>query len=184
MAGWFRKGLPRHHTALAMIGAKSGDDVVILGASDPDLAAEVSRVTGLNGSTTVCDEGDDARARVEAAARNAGTLVEFLEGPVATGSLGDASRDLAVLMRSSTATTGTTLAASLAEAMRILRPSGRMIVIDGAAPTGLFRSTNGQSRLPLDEVLAQLERAGARAKRQLAEVDGVAYYEARKPGTP
>ena len=35
MAGWFRKGLSRHHTAIAMIGSKAGDQVLVVGASDP-----------------------------------------------------------------------------------------------------------------------------------------------------
>jgi hypothetical protein len=71
--------------------------------------------------------------------------------------------------------------ASLAEATRVLRPGGRVVVIDGARSTGWLRSRTGATRQPPEAVLALLERAGLKARRQLADADSIAYYEARKP---
>ena len=180
MAGWFRKGLSPHHTAIAMIGAKSGDQVLVVGAGDPELAAEVALVTGLNGTTTVCDPDASARARVETAAREAGALVEFANATPASLPAGDASQDVVVLMNVADTVTQVDPALVLEHALRVLRPGGRVIVVDGARSSGLFRSSGGAARLPAQTILTRLEQAGTRARRQLAEVEGVSYYEARK----
>jgi ubiquinone/menaquinone biosynthesis C-methylase UbiE len=180
MAGWFRKGLSRHHTAIAMIGSKPGDQVLVVGASDPELAAEVALVTGLNGSTTVCDPDASARARVEAAARAAGALVEFATAPPASLPAADESQDVVVLMNTAHAVAHMDPAVVLEHALRVLRPGGRVIVVDGIRTSGFFRSSGGAARLPAETILTRLEQGGTRARRQLAEVDGVSYYEARK----
>src|SRR5688572_19245369 len=67
---------PPYQTALAMIGAKSGDRVLVTGGHDHGLAAAVALTTGLNGQT-VALAPVEARAAVEAAANEAGALVEF-----------------------------------------------------------------------------------------------------------
>jgi ubiquinone/menaquinone biosynthesis C-methylase UbiE len=179
MAGWFRKGLSPHHTALAMIGAKPGDRVLMLGAADPGLAAEVALVTGLNGSTTVCDPVATARANVEAAARDAGALVEFEDAPLTALPAADGSFDVAVLLGTAPPA-GTHASAVCVEAMRVLRPGGRLIVIEGTKAGGFFRAKPSVPRRPAPEILALLDEIGTRARRELADVDGVAYYEGRK----
>jgi ubiquinone/menaquinone biosynthesis C-methylase UbiE len=180
MAGWFRKGLSRHHTAIAMIGSKPGDQVLVVGGSDPELAAEVGLVTGLNGTTTVCDPDAAARERVEAAAREAGSLVELTDARPTSLPVADGSQDVVVIMNAAEPVSRADPSTVLEHAMRALRPGGRVIVVDGAPAAGLFRAARGPARLAPDAVLAQLERAGTKARRQLADVDGVAYYEARK----
>jgi len=180
MARWFRKGLSRHHTAIAMIGAKSGDQVLVVGASDAELAAEVALVTGLNGTTTVCDPDAGARTRVETAAREAGALVEFATATPTSLPATDESQDVVVLMNAADAVAHVDPALVLEHVLRILRPGGRIIVVDGSRASGFFRSTGGAERLPAQTILTRLEQAGTRARRQLAEVDGVSYYEARK----
>lgn len=180
MAGWFRKGFSRHHTAIAMIGSKAGDQVLVVGANDPALAAEVALITGLNGTTTVTDPDAHARQRVESAARDAGALVEFATGTATSLPVADESQDVVVLMNSSDAVATTDLAIVLEHALRALRPSGRVIVVDGARSSGFLRSSGGVTRVPASAMLERLEHAGTRARRQLADVDGVSYYEARK----
>ena len=49
-----KKSESSHATALAMVGAKAGQSVVVLGADGP-LAAAIGLVTGLNGRTVVVD---------------------------------------------------------------------------------------------------------------------------------
>ena len=177
MARWFRKGLSPHHTAIAMVGPKSGDRIVVVGAIDPDLAAGIALVTGLNGSTTVCDSDPAARERVDAAAARAGALVEFQEAPGPSLPIDDASHDVVVLHASATPDTARL---NLGEPLRVLRPGGRIVIIDGVRAAGLFKSRNAPSRRAKDDVLRALDEAGTRGRRQLADVDGVAYYEARK----
>jgi SAM-dependent methyltransferase len=176
MAAWFRKGLSRHQTAIAMVGPKPGDRIGIVSASDPDLAAEIALVTGLNGTTTVCDPDPDARARVETAAARAGALVEFEHIRDPSLPFADASQDVVVVMP--TLAGAATL--DVREPLRTLRDGGRIIIVDGVRSTGMFRSRAAHPRRPKDDVLRALEQAGTRARRQLADVDGVSYYEARK----
>ena len=45
---------------------------------------------------------------------------------------------------------------------------------------GFFRSAGGSGTSSTQTMLTRLEQAGTKARRQLAEVDGVSYYEARK----
>jgi len=61
---------------LAMIGAKAGDHVLVVGTRYPAVAAELARATGLNGQTLVVGPEAD-RAVIEAAAAEAGTLIDF-----------------------------------------------------------------------------------------------------------
>jgi ubiquinone/menaquinone biosynthesis C-methylase UbiE len=180
MAGWFRKGLSRHQTAIAMIGAKAGDQVLVVGASDPELAAEVALVTGLNGTTMICDPDVDARTRTETAAGEAGALVEFAAAGPTSLPVPDASQDVVVLMNSAEAVAQADPTLVLAHALRVLRSGGRVIVVDGVRPSGFFRSGRTMTRGPADAILGRLEQAGTKARRQLADVDGVSYYEARK----
>src|SRR5687767_4696563 len=53
--GPFRKGASPHQTAIAMIGAKSGSRVLVVGAGDAAVAGEVALVAGLNGHVLVVD---------------------------------------------------------------------------------------------------------------------------------
>ena len=164
-----------------MIGAKAGDRVVIAGAGDPNLAAEVARVTGLNGQTTVVDPHEHGRAAVEAAAANAGALVEFEAAPFARLPIETGLGDVVVVQTPLSGATESDRSSLIQEALRVLRPGGRVVIIDGTRPTGLFAALKSKSpRLAANVILDLLQAGGARAYRQLADADGVAYYEARK----
>lgn len=177
MAAWFRKGLSPHQTSIAMVGPKPGDRIAIVGAVDPDLAAEIALVTGLNGTTTVCDPNPAARDDVDAAARRAGALVEFAATPFTSLPFEPGSHDVVVVMAAALAGQPEL---PLDEPARIARAGGRIVVVDGLRSAGLFRSRQTPPRRPKDEVLTALERAGTRARRELADVNHITYYEARK----
>jgi ubiquinone/menaquinone biosynthesis C-methylase UbiE len=181
MSRWFRKGLPPYQAALAMIGAKAGDNVIVAGAADPRLIAELALVTGLNGETTVVDDSPEAEQRVTAAAAEAGALVEFVRAPPASSTLEPASRDIAVLMAGLRATDEHGRGALVDEALRVLRAGGRTIVVEGTRRTGpLAALRTGPAKLSGEEVLRLLDRPDTRAWRHLGDADGVSYYEARK----
>lgn len=178
---WFNQGLPPHHTALAMVGAKAGDQVTIVGADDTALAAEIARVTALTGQTVVCADAAGADAQVNRAAADAGVLVEFIAAPPTALPFDAGSRDIAVIMIALASLEAPTQDAVLADAMRILRPGGRLVVLDGTRTTSVLgRLRTARRRLAAEDALRLLERAGGKARRQLADVDGVAYYEARR----
>lgn len=180
MPAWFRKGLSPHHTALAMIGAKPGNRVAVIGADQPDLSAELALVTGLNGETTVVASEPGAGTRVEAAAGAAGALIVFVEGNATALTFGDGTQDIVVALSIGRAD-GPALDVLISEALRVLRPGGRVVLIEGTRRTGIFGGASRKTpRLDAAQVLKALATGGARAHRLLADVDGVAYYEARR----
>jgi hypothetical protein len=180
MAFWIRPGPPPHALALAMIGAKPGDRVIVFGADQPAMAADLALTTGLNGRLVVRDDAPAAQALTDAAAARAGALVEFDAATEAVAGEWDA----AVIARSLGSMSADERTARVGEAMRVLRTGGRVIAIDGTPggpwPASLFARRPPQIA-PAD-VLAILDAAGARASRLLADVGGLRFYEARKAG--
>jgi ubiquinone/menaquinone biosynthesis C-methylase UbiE len=180
----FRKGLSPFQTALAMIGAKPGDEVLVIGADNGALAAELALVTGLNGRLLVVDRTEGAKARVAAAADRAGALVEFEDAPTTMLPLDPDRFRIAVINRHLAALDAESRADCCAEAFRVIRPGGRLIVIEGAGRPGAFGMLPTRSTvIPAAEIEALLRTAGARAVRRLAAAEGVAYFEAFKAGT-
>jgi len=166
-----------------MVAARAADAVAVLaapGAVEAALAAEIGLETGLNGRTLVIDVGSEARSRVEAAAAKAGALVEFEWAPVTMLPLDAGTFDVAVINRQLASLDGHNRVACCQEALRIIKPGGRVVVIEGVRRPGLFGLI--PVRIPglaPDEVKDALTRAGAKAVRLLADVDGVAFFEAK-----
>jgi len=166
-----------------MVAARAADAVAVLGAPgavEAALAAEIGLETGLNGRTLVIDVGSEARSRVEAAAAKAGALVEFEWAPVTMLPLDAGTFDVAVINRQLASLDGHNRVACCQEALRIIKPGGRVVVIEGVRRPGLFGLI--PVRIPglaPDEVKDALTRAGAKAVRLLADVDGVAFFEAK-----
>lgn len=158
-----------------MVGAKAGDSLVVIGATAFDLAAELAKVTGLNGQTVVVHPDPAARERVDAAAALVGALLEFRQGSPKNVPLDDGSQSVAVLSASLSSWPTSDRKEILAEIFRVLRSGGRIIVIQAGKG-----SARAGERLSHEDVLALLTGAGARAARLLADVGGVSYFEARK----
>jgi len=177
----FRAGPSPHQTALAMVGIKPGKTAVVVGAGDGALAAELALITGLNGRTVVIDARETARSTVEMAARKAGALVEFETGDPTRLPVDTSAADVAVLNRLLGPSGDRTAVAS--EAVRIIRPGGRVIVLEGERRRGfLARLSRPQGPAPLQGALVceLLRQAGLRAVRVLADADGVTYVEGAK----
>ncbi len=170
-----------HHAAVSMIGARPGDTVLFCGASRPELAGGVGAISGLNGQTTVVDRRAGAGARVAAAAAAAGALVDFEDAPLTLLPFDTGHWDAAVIVDGLRALEGQT-AQVLAEAVRVVRPGGRIILLDRVNRPGLFGLFRNAdvSAEPAEQVVAMLGAAGLRAARLLAEVEGARYFEAVK----
>lgn len=179
MFDFFRRASPPYQTPLAMIGAKAGERVVFFGARDPGLAAAVAVVTGLNGQTSVIAP---ARSHVslEAAAMKAGALLDLL--PQDPDAPLDRVFDVAVWESDLAAIDKDQRQRRMSIMLRALRPGGRILILDGVA--GRRRSGRGPSDVPPDEIVPLLTAAGAVVARALATVDGIVYYEARRPTIP
>jgi ubiquinone/menaquinone biosynthesis C-methylase UbiE len=172
-------------TALAMVGAKPGTRVLFLGAGDGRVPAAVAGVTGLNGRTVVIDPSIDAEGTVERAAADAGTLVEFQQAPLAN--LAPASDEFdVVVVHQRMGVTESDPAPMLAEAVRVTRPGGRVIVMEGTMAAGWRERLQRPRQEPVngDRIRDLLSAVGLRAARVLALADGVTYVEGAKPRTP
>jgi protein-L-isoaspartate O-methyltransferase len=171
---WLRPAPPPHQTALAMIGVKPGQQVLIVGAGDGKLAAAVAAVTGLNGRTLVVDQSPSGAQSVTAAAAEEGVLVEFEHTPLATFPVPAAGFDVAVVNRS--------LSTPNVPAQVLNLTAGRVVVIEGGMTDGWM----GLGRRPLPATVAGetvrdlMTAAGLRAARILARSEGTTYVEASK----
>jgi ubiquinone/menaquinone biosynthesis C-methylase UbiE len=173
-----------HQTDLAMVGARAGDTVVVLGASDAGLAGALARVTGADGQLVVVDDVPDADARLEAAAGLAAALVQYKRAPLTAVPVDADSANVAVLVRALGPLQDADRVQAAAEALRMIRPGGRLIVIEAephAGPLGMLR--RGRATLRRDAVMAILASAGWKTTREIGDVDGVVYIEATKSRT-
>jgi SAM-dependent methyltransferase len=175
----FKKGLSPHQTALAMIGAKAGSVVLIVGASDLELAGEVAAVTGLNGRTLVVDPDPAVAARAEEAGGKAGGLIEFQRAPLAMLPLDADTFDVAVLPGLAASTPGGRPPV-VAEAYRVTRPGGRIVIVAREKRAGVFGAFGSAPTIDPADAAALLTTAGARAVRHLGSQNGIGYYEGRK----
>jgi len=178
--GLFRKAPSPHLTALAMIGAQAGDRVLLAGHPEPALVAELARTTGLSGQTMMVVQAG-ARGPYDTAAANAGVLVEMFDVAADSARVPDtgAEHDVVVLHFDLAALDDNARNLLAADALMRLRPGGRVVVIEGRRQTTWFASP--PPTLPADLVVDLLTRAGGRGARALSSVDGVQYFEARKP---
>ncbi len=175
----FRKGPPPHQTALAMIGARAGARVLVVGTPPPGVVAALAGVTGLNGQTLLV-VAPGARAPYESAAAEAGVLLETLDALADPFALPPTPGDHdVVVIHSDLATIDDAIRRSLVgAAFGALRPGGRIVIVEGRPATGWF-SRRGPT-LSFESAIALLEAAGGLAARQLGAVEGVTYLEARK----
>jgi ubiquinone/menaquinone biosynthesis C-methylase UbiE len=169
------------HPMVAMLGVKSGDRVLIVGAGGAALAAVVARVTGLNGQTTVVGRAPGAAANVALAAAAEGALVDFIDAPVPLVPLDNQTWDIAVLP-DGLAALGTEAPSILNEAIRVVRPGGRVTVCEPVPRQGLFKLTRSAPATDPADVVARLTAAGLKAGRYLGTLDRTAFIEAARAG--
>lgn len=167
------------HPAVAMLGIKAADRILVAGAGRPDLAGALGAVTRLNGQTTVVDTNADAGARVTEAATRAGGLVEWVTAPLAMLPMDGQTFDVVVLPVG-LAALGAHAPLVLGEAIRVVRPGGRVAVCEPLPRQGLFRLAQRTPLTSPRDVIARLTAAGLRAARHLGDLDGTAYFEAAR----
>lgn len=164
-----------------MVDPRAGNSLLVIGTSHPRLAAACAAVTGLNGTAVIVGRGPSEQKLVEDAAAGAGALVEFVDAPAAMLPLDTDTFDVVVIAQRSDATHAND-AAIVAEAFRVTKPSGRVIIVTGEKRAGIFGALQSATPGPKPEaVIATLKAGGGVAVRKLAGVEGVSYFEARKP---
>ena len=163
-----------------MIGAKPGSHVLVIGAANAALAAEVALVTGLNGRTVVIERAAGSQAAIESAAARAGALIDFEDAPATMLPLDTDTFDIVIIRRSLADADRSQI---VSESIRVVRPGGRVVVINTAIRAGFFGAIRSASKAAVDPqlVIDALRAAGLKAVRLLGQTDDVAFIEGTKP---
>jgi ubiquinone/menaquinone biosynthesis C-methylase UbiE len=180
---WFRDPSRPHHVALSMIGAKPGDRVLVATAGDGTLAAHLGLVTGLNGRTLVLDTEATSAEKTTAAAADAGALVDFAVAPVGTIPESEASFDIVVFNHTLGPLPEWERGRACADALRVLRPGGRLVAIELTQRPGLF-ALLPRAPAPVvrpGDIVDLAQRVGFKGVRVLGESEGLAFVEATRP---
>lgn len=165
---WLRGDPSRYDLVVTMVGIRMGDRLLVLGADAPALTATLARVTGLSGGASARALSPEEAARLEAAASEAGVLLDVTVGPYTSLPQPDGSLDVVVVDAVHQAPE-----VDYDEVARVLRPGGRVLVV----------SETKTGRGPAVATLREAVAASFRAVRVLDDRKGWVFVEALKPGT-
>jgi ubiquinone/menaquinone biosynthesis C-methylase UbiE len=181
---WLKKATPTEPLPVSMSGVKLGDRLLVLGCGDAPLIAQLALKTGLTGRACALDENAGRTERAARAVERDGALIEPLTAPWTSLPLESAAFDVVVVRDVLAPLDAHRRAPVLAEVLRVLRPGGRCVVIEGAARGGLAALLQGRNAPAEYTSSGGAERAlstvGFRAVRTLAERGGVTFVEGVK----
>lgn len=166
---------------MSMAGIRLGDRAIVVGCGDARLVAAVALKTGLTGIACAIDE---SKTRTEHAARVAlreGALVDTITAPWTSMPIDAESFDVAVIRDVLPEMSADSRAACVASVWRALRPGGRCLVIEPAAPRGfgalVSRHRVDPSYTARGGAVGALTTQGFLAVRTLAEREGLVFVE-------
>lgn len=174
---WIRKS-NLEPLAVSMSGLKLGDRLLVMGSSDPVLIAALASKVGLTGRACAVDENEHRAAEAGRIAEREGALIDTAHAPGWRVPFDDFSFDVVVLrgVLSKEAS-----GVAVQESIRVLRPGGRAVVIEGAERRGLSALMGAHPGTPAaGDATAALESAGFVAVRTLAERGGMLFAEGVK----
>jgi ubiquinone/menaquinone biosynthesis C-methylase UbiE len=178
---WFRKSEAAEPLPVTMAGVKLGDRFLAVGLRDAALTAVLSAKAGLTGTACAVDADETIVRRAAAAVEAAGSLVDAVQAPWGMWPYDDDSFDVAVVRDLLPALTPDSRGRAISEVLRVLRPGGRVVVIEPAPRGGIGALLNRgtidpEYRGPTEALKAH----GFAAVRELANRDGVLYAEGIK----
>jgi ubiquinone/menaquinone biosynthesis C-methylase UbiE len=169
---------------VSMTGAKMGERVAQIGCAHGGRLGAIAAPVGLSGRAVAIVPDDTSAARAQKGAAESGVLVEVDVAPPTRLPLDNGAFDVAVIddtggllstMRAEDQVT------TVREALRILRPGGRVIVI-GALPRGGLGALFGRAQSePSVDPAPALQADGFKSVRTLAEREGLRFTEGIKP---
>jgi ubiquinone/menaquinone biosynthesis C-methylase UbiE len=180
----FRRRSDPHALLVAMTGVQMGERLLQIGSADRAMLGALASKVGLSGRAAVVVFTDDEQARAQASAARAGALVDVDRSRDGTIAFEEHGFDLLVIDNTGdliTTMTPERRVRTLQEAHRVLRPGGRIIVVEAAERGGLGalfsrRASNEQFR-NLGGATTALEAEGFRSVRVLAEREGRRFIE-------
>jgi ubiquinone/menaquinone biosynthesis C-methylase UbiE len=169
---------------VVMSGVRMGERVLQIGIDDPAIAGAIAAKAGVSGRAAFAVQDDRSATAARTAAENAMALADVEVAPVSALPFLEAAFDLVVLNARKGALAALDLPEQsqlLREARRVLRPGGRMLVMQTGAAEGLaawLRPAKPAAATP--GMTAGLEQAGFRAVRVLANREGYLFTEGLK----
>jgi ubiquinone/menaquinone biosynthesis C-methylase UbiE len=172
----FRRSGGRYDLAVSMVGVKLGDRLLQIGCGDGGLVAALAAKTGLTGRAVAVDPSPEAVAAAQRAAEEAGVLVEVATAPLARLPFDESSFDTVVMLDILRPLAPESRPPVLNEATRVVRPGGRVVLVE-PAPRGGLAGLVGPRSDSMYSAEEWLRSAGLKAVRVLAERDGWRFAE-------
>ncbi len=175
---------------VAMSGVRLGEHVLQVGVDDARLVGQIAAKTGLSGTAAVVVADAQQAAKAKEGADEVGVLMDIAVVPSGALPHPDGGFDLAVIHSASGRLASLEASARrmlLDESARVLRPGGRILVIEPGTRTGLRSMLRPAPSLqaPYDAAggaLADLRAAGFSPVRELGDREGLRFAEGLKPG--
>jgi ubiquinone/menaquinone biosynthesis C-methylase UbiE len=169
---------------VGMIDVRLGDRVAQIGCAHGGRLAAIASKVGLSGRAVAVVPDAASAERARKAAEQAGVLVEIETGAPGRLPLEDGSFDLAVIDDTGgllSSANPDERAAATKEALRILRPGGRVMVVSAGPRGGLSAVLSGAARQTPADAEPWLRSDGFKAVRRLAEREHLVFVEGLKP---
>jgi ubiquinone/menaquinone biosynthesis C-methylase UbiE len=181
----FKRGPGPFALHISMASVQMGDRFLQLGCGDGRLFAALASKVGLTGRACAVDKDEAAVGRARAAAAKEGVLVEVERSGFMRLPYDDQSFDVVVIRNILAGMRPDERVPCVQEAWRVLRPGGRVVVMEPAERGGLARLLSRQAKHPDYVSSGGAERAlreeGFRSVRKLAEREGVTFVEGARP---
>jgi demethylmenaquinone methyltransferase/2-methoxy-6-polyprenyl-1,4-benzoquinol methylase len=179
--GIFRSQTPGEPLGVTMAGVKLGQRVVAVGTRDAKLVAQLAVKAGLTGRACLVDDDEARLAKAASDVEREGALVEPMLAPYGMWPYDAESFDVAVVPHLLPQLAPEVRTRCVSEVFRVLRPGGRVVVIEPAKRGGFGALLNRAGADPsYAGAAAALQGVGFRAVRQLAEAAGTVYVEGIK----
>ena len=156
-----------------------GERALQIGIADPALVGTIAAKVGLSGTASVLVESEADAEKVRRAAAVAGALVDVSVAAVSMIPLPANGVDVVVVHPGGLTKPLHALSGLFDETYRVLRPGGRLVIIEGGG-IGFGGRKRGSVLESADSTIASLNAAGFRATRVLAEREGYRFIEGLK----
>ncbi|MGC4085847.1 MAG: methyltransferase domain-containing protein [Vicinamibacterales bacterium] len=167
---------------VGMTGVKMGDRVLHVGCSDGGALAAIASKVGLSGRAVAVVPDTAAAVRARKGGERAGVLVEVEVADPTVLPVDASDFDLVVIddaQRQFASVDASTQTAIVTNAVRVLKPGGRILVISAMPAEGLAALLGG-AKGPLFDAEPALKSGGCRFVRLLGEKEALRFVEGTK----
>jgi SAM-dependent methyltransferase len=173
----------REPLAVAMSSVRLGERVVQIGVNDARVVRAIGEKVGLTGLSTIVVPNESAAARVRSALGEGLTVADIRIVPLDHLPFDQAVYDAVIVHNAEGLMTALEPAVrdrTVQEWLRVLRPGGRVIVLDPGSPTGLRALLGARGSHGSHDTLHTLQASGFTAVRVLGDRQGYRFIEGLK----